>query len=183
LAIKVTEVYKSHKENFNDKVKAQIKSGDDIFSFPGLKIVDSVKDSLAIDSVKGSKIIIAGSGMSVGGRVIRHEKNYLGDRNATILLVGYQVPGSLGRKIEEKAKTVIVDGSYVKVRAKIEKIGGYSSHKDSNNLVDFVANSGNFKKVFVAMGETRSSLFLAQRLQAELGTNAIVPEKDREYDL
>lgn len=183
LAIKVTEVYRRHIENFNEKVKGVIAGGDDIFDFPGLRVIDRHSESLTIDSVSGPKIILAGSGMSMGGRVLQHEKSFLGDPKSTILLVGYQVPGSLGRQIEEGAGKVIVDGEYVKVRAQIEKISGYSSHKDSNGLVEFVSHSTNLKTCFVAMGETKSAAHLAQRLRSDLGVNAIVPEKNKEYYL
>ncbi len=184
LAIKVTDVYKRHVEEFNRKTQSIISAGDDIFSFPGLKIVDSHQESQIIDGVKGSKIIIAGSGMSVGGRVLHHEIAFLDDPKATILLVGYQVAGSVGRQIEEKRSVIKINGTPVQVRARIEKISGYSSHKDSDNLVDFVSHAmPKLRQVFVAMGENRSSTFLAQRLRSEVGANAIVPERDKVYDL
>jgi len=184
LAIKVTSVYRSHVENFNEKVRGTISGGDDIFDFPGLEVVRNSAESEAIHSRKGAKIIIAGSGMSVGGRVLSHEAFYLSDPNATVLLVGYQVPGSLGRKIEEKASVVNVNGQEIYVKAHIEKISGYSSHRDSNGLVEFVSRSvKTLKKVFVAMGENKSATFLAQRLRDELGVDAIVQEKGKEYFL
>ncbi|MFA6158741.1 MAG: MBL fold metallo-hydrolase [Candidatus Paceibacterota bacterium] len=184
LATKVTEVYRRHTEEFNAGTRAIISGGDDIFSFPGLKVVESPQESQALDRIHGPKIILAGSGMSVGGRVLRHEVAFLGDPLATILLVGYQVAGSVGRQIEDKRPSVNINGTVVRIRARIEKVGGYSSHKDSNNLVDFVSHAlPRVRQVFVAMGENKSSTFLAQRLRSELGANAIVPERDREYDL
>lgn len=184
LGSKVTEIYKQHIENFNQKVQGIIAGGDDIFDFPGMRMVRNPEESRAIHSMKGPKIIIAGSGMSVGGRVLGHERFYLEDPNATVLVVGYQVPGSLGRKIEERVPNLVIEGEKVKVRAHVEKISGYSSHKDSNNLVEFVSHTvPKMKQVFVAMGETRSSSFLAQRLRSEVGVNAIVPEKNVEYPL
>lgn len=184
LGSKVTEIYKAHIEDFNQKVQGVIASGDDIFDFPGLRMVRNPEESRAIHALKAAKIIIAGSGMSVGGRVLGHERFYLEDPNATVLLVGYQVPGSLGRKIEEKVTNLVIEGEKVKVRARIEKISGYSSHKDSNNLVEFVSHTmPKMKRVFVAMGESKSSSFLAQRLCAEVGVDAVVPEKNKEYDL
>ncbi|MDO8579593.1 MAG: MBL fold metallo-hydrolase [bacterium] len=184
LAIKVTSVYRAHTENFNEKVRDIISGGDDIFDFPGLEVVRNPMESEAIHSRVGAKIIIAGSGMSVGGRVLSHELFYLSDPNATILLVGYQVPGSLGRRIEEHALNVSINGQNISVRAHIEKISGFSSHKDSNGLVDFVSHSAKtLKKVFVAMGENKSATFLAQRLCDELDVDAIVQEKGREYKL
>lgn len=186
LAIRVTDIYRRHIERFKSSIQREIADGDDIFNFPGLRIVSTPDESHSLDTNKSPKIIIAGSGMSVGGRVLHHERAYLSDPKSTILLVGYQVAGSLGRQIEERARHVIVDGDRVTVRSHIEKISGFSSHKDSNGLVDFVDHAregGVLKKVFVAMGENKSSLFLAQRLSGELGADAIVPEKDREYKL
>lgn len=184
LGSKVTEIYKAHIEDFNQKVQGVIAAGDDIFDFPGLRMVRNPEESRAIHSMKEPKIIIAGSGMSVGGRVLGHERFYLEDPNATILVVGYQVPGSLGRKIEEKVPNLVIEGEKVKVRAHIEKISGYSSHKDSDHLVEFVSHARPaLKQVFVAMGESKSSSFLAQRLRSEVGVNAIVAEKNKEYPL
>jgi metallo-beta-lactamase family protein len=184
LAIKVTSVYKRHIEEFNKKTQEVIKGGDDIFDFPGLKIVDGHQESQGLDGMKGAKIIIAGSGMSVGGRVLHHEIAFLDDPKSTILLVGYQVAGSVGRQIEEKRSVIKINGTPVQVRARIEKISGYSSHKDSDNLVDFVSHAmPKLKQVFVAMGETKSSAFLAQRLKSELGAHAILPERDNVYEL
>lgn len=184
LASKVTAIYRGHTDAFNEKIKNQIAGGDDIFDFPGLIFVKNPDESRAIHSKSGAKIIIAGSGMSVGGRVLSHEAFYLSDPNATILVVGYQVAGSLGRRIEEGQKDLTVEGQKVKVKAHIEKIGGYSSHKDSDHLVEFASGTADtMKECFVAMGEPKSSLFLAQRLRDELGMNAIFPEKGRKYDL
>lgn len=184
LGSKVTEIYKAHIEDFNQKVQGVIAGGDDIFDFPGLRMVRNPEESRAIHSMKGAKIIIAGSGMSVGGRVLGHERFYLEDPNATVLVVGYQVPGSLGRKIEEKVSNLVIEGEKVKVRAHIEKISGYSSHKDSDHLVEFVSHAApKLKQVFVAMGESKSSSFLAQRLRSEVGVNAVVTEKNKEYPL
>jgi metallo-beta-lactamase family protein len=183
LAIKVTDVYRRHTDEFNTKAQGAIREGDDIFDFPGLVIVGRHQESQAIDSVHGPKIIIAGSGMSMGGRVLHHEKSFLGDPKSTILLVGYQVPGSIGRQIEEKAGKININGEVIKVNARIEKISGYSSHKDSNGLVEFVSHATKLRTCFVAMGETKSAAYLAQRLRSELGVNAVIPEKNKEYEL
>ena len=99
------------------------------------------------------------------------------DKNNTMLLIGYQSIGTLGRTIEDGAKKVRILGEDVVIRANIEKISGYSGHKDSDHLVLFVEDTAKtVKKVFVVMGEPKSSMFLAQRLKDNLGVNAIVPE-------
>jgi len=176
LAIKITEIYKQMSHDFNEKAKASIASGDDIFNFPRLKFTAEHRESEAIAKMPAPKIIIAGAGMSTGGRIIHHEKKYLPDPKNTILFVGYQSAGSLGRMIQEGEKKVEIEGQQIEVRAEVETISGYSSHKDSDHLIEFVADTAeSLKKVFVVMGEPKASLFLAQRLRDYIGVNAVVP--------
>ncbi len=186
LAIKITQIYQKYPSYLNVAVQQEIKAGDDVFNFPRLKSTPFSRDSEKIDRTANPKIIIAGSGMSNGGRVVQHEKDHVGDKNATILLVGYQSVGTLGRNLEDGAKVVKIYGEDMQVRASIIKIEGYSSHKDSDHLVGFVetANqSGVLKKVFAVMGEPKSSLFLVQRLRDELNVNAVYPELNSTVDL
>lgn len=184
LATRVTEVYKNSKHLFNDATRAQIDAGDDIFSFPRLKFTIGHNDSRTIDNMPGAKIIIAGSGMSAGGRVVHHEEHYLPDPRNTILLVGYQTMGTLGRRLMDGAKKVNINGHEVEVKAHIDSIFGYSSHKDSEHLVEFVETSHEtLKKVFVAMGEPKASLFLVQRLRDYLDVDALYPERGKTYEL
>ena len=184
LAISVTELYRQYQSYLKDDVQTQIKSGDDIFDFEGLAFTETVKESHEIDRVKGAKIIIAGSGMSHGGRIRRHEQNYLDDPKTTVLLVGYQAVGSLGRVLHDGAKKVMIDGRPVKVRAQVARISGYSGHADRDQLVNLVASGGEkAKQIFVVMGEERSSLFLTQRLRDYLGLNAISPSENEEFEI
>lgn len=184
LSIKVTDVYRHMRENWNDRMKARITSGDEPFSFPRLAFTPDRDDSLHILAIKGPKIVIAGSGMSNGGRIIRHEKAYLPDKKNILLLVGYQSPGTLGRRIADGDKEVEIEGEKISVRAEVRQIEGYSSHKGLDDLVAFVETSADtLKKVFVTMGEPKSSMFLAQRLSDYLGVKAIMPEVGKEYSL
>lgn len=179
LAIAVTGIYRQYSTYLKDSVREQIESGDDIFDFPRLSFTRSIKDSEEIERVAGPKIIIAGSGMSHGGRILTHEKRYLEDAKTTLLLVGYQAVGSLGRVLYDGAKKVRIFDTDVQVRAKIAKIRGYSGHADRDQLVDFVEKGGEkVKRVFVTMGEERASLFLVQRLRDYLGVDAIAPSPD-----
>ena len=117
LATKVTEIYKKYAmDDFNEEVKAEIRGGDDAFDFPRLKFTVRMEDSIGIGRTPSPKIIIAGSGMSHGGRIVQHEKNHLSDPNTTLLLVGYQAVGSLGRQLEEGAKQVNIFGEIINVR-------------------------------------------------------------------
>jgi metallo-beta-lactamase family protein len=184
LAISVTEIYRRYPEYLSDAVRAQIAAGDDIFSFDGLSFTRTVADSREIAKVAGAKIIIAGSGMSHGGRILEHEQRYLEDPKTTLLLVGYQAVGSLGRKLHDGVKKVRILDVDVKVRAKIARIRGYSGHADRPQLIDLVANgAGRAEKVFVAMGEEKSSLHLVQRLRDYLGLEAIAPAENQEFTI
>lgn len=184
MAISATQIYRSSKHLFNDVIQEQIRKGDDIFNFPRLDYAVSQNESRGIDSVKGAKIILAGSGMSVGGRIVGHEEHFLPDPNSTLLLVGYQSIGSLGRALAEGTKKVHIHGHEVVVRAKVETLYGYSAHKDSDHLVEFVSTATKrLKKVFVILGEPSASMHLAQRLNDELEASAMVPVKGEEYEL
>ena len=184
LAISVTGLYKEHEAFLKDSVREEIKGGDDIFHFPKLKFTHTRAESAEIHEEKGAKIIIAGSGMSHGGRIRGHEKRYLEDSKNTLLLVGYQSVGSVGRLLHDGAKKVVIDGKEIKVRAKIARIRGYSGHADRDQLIELVAGGGEgAKQVFVTMGEERSSLFLVQRLRDYLGLNAVAPSQDEEVEI
>ncbi|MSR87614.1 MAG: MBL fold metallo-hydrolase [Candidatus Zambryskibacteria bacterium] len=184
LAIKVTEIFEHVRDLYNKNTQNEIKKDNNIFKFSQLKETASIRDSREIAKVSGPKIIIAGSGMSTAGRIVGHEEMFLPDKNSTLLLVGYQGVGTLGRQIEEGVRSVVIDGNKIEVRARVEKIEGFSGHADSNALVDFVSESKDtLKKVFVAMGEPKSSIFLAQRLRDELEVDAVVTEKGKVYEI
>ncbi len=184
LAIRVTGIYKSRQKDFKQSVQEEIKAGDDVFNFPKLKYTLSSGDSRGILNVPAPKIVIAGSGMSEGGRVVHHEKQYLPDPNNLVLLVGYQSIGTLGRHLQDGDQSVWIMGEEVPVRSEIRRISGYSSHKDSDHLVEFVekaAEGGKLKKVFLVMGEPKSSSFLAQRIRDTIGVEAVCPVYGKEY--
>jgi metallo-beta-lactamase family protein len=178
LAIRLTEVFKQFRSYFNEKAQKVMSHDKYLFDFPGLHSTLKSEESRLINDAPNPKIVIAGSGMSSGGRIVHHEKHYLPDPNNTILLTGYQSLGTLGRLIEEGVKKVRISGEEVNVRAHIEKILGYSGHKDGDGLFHFVEDMQDVvKKVFVVMGEPKSAMFLVQRLRDNLGVNASAPEK------
>lgn len=184
LATKVTEIYKRHSDLFNNSVRAEIKGGDDIFDFPKLSFTVRRSESESIEKTSNPKIILGGSGMSMGGRIQSHEAVHLPDPNSTILLVGYQTMGSLGRRLQDNAREVTIAGEQIHVKAKIDMISSFSSHKDSDRLTDFVEEGkSKIKKVFVVMGEPKASLFLAQKLRDYVGVDAIFPEAGKVYEL
>jgi metallo-beta-lactamase family protein len=184
LAIKATAVYKKYESYFNTDAQAIIKSGDDVFKFPMLKFTEDSEDSKRILNVHAPKVIIAGSGMSNGGRILHHEKNYLSDPNTTLLLVGYQAVGTPGRLMQEGAKSVRIMGEEVQLRARVVNIHGYSAHRDTDGLFEFVEfMKDKVQKVFVVMGEPKASAFLSQRLRDYLGLKTSVPKKGEVVEL
>ena len=187
LAIKVTEVYeKWGSEYFNDETKKKMSANKNIFEFPFLKKTASHEQSREIESVEGPKIIIAGAGMSHGGRIGTWEARYLPDAKNTLVIVGYQAPGSPGRLLQEKVKDIRIAGQLVSVRAHIETIEGWSGHADRDQLLSFAeaALAGKrVKTIFVALGEPASERFLAQRIHDYLGGKAIVPEFNEVFEI
>lgn len=184
LAIKVTKVFSDNTSFFNKEVQDDIRSGDDIFKFPKLRFTERSQDSIAIKSVPNPKIIIAGSGMSNGGRILHHEKNYLGDPKSTLLLVGYQAVGTMGRLLQEGIKSVRIFDEDVPVRAKVVMIEGYSAHKDMNALLEFVGGlQESLKKVFVVHAELGTGLFFAQRVRDYVGVDTVMPKATEEIEI
>ena len=178
LAIRLTEVFKQYKSYFNEAAQKAMVHDKYLFDFPGLHSTLRSEESKLIGTVPNPKIVIAGSGMSTGGRIVHHERHYLPDPNNTILLTGYQSVGTPGRLIEEGMKVVRISGEEVPVRAHVVTIFGYSGHKDSDGLLNFVEDTADtVQKVFVVMGEPKSEMFLAQKLRDNLGINAYVPEQ------
>lgn len=176
LALKATEVYKKYPQYYNEETKKLIASGDDIFKFPNLHLTATTNQSKDISKFVSPKIIIAGSGMSQGGRILHHEVNYLPDPNNILLIISYQAQGTLGRRLKEGEKNVRILDREVKVLAKVARIDGYSAHADHKMLFNWVANSkSTLKKVFIVQGEQGPADFLAQKIKDHLGIEAIVP--------
>jgi len=177
LAIKLTEVYKKYENYFNSEARELIKTGDAIFNFPGLKKTLTTDESKTINDVPPPKIIIAGSGMSTAGRILHHEKRYLPDPKSTLLIIGYQGYGSLGRKILDGEKTVRIHKEDVAVNCRIVSIGGYSAHADQPQLLKWLEPMRHsLKKVFVVQGEEDAMKIFSQKLKDELAIDADIPD-------
>jgi metallo-beta-lactamase family protein len=177
LAIRLTAVYKKYKDYFNKDVQMLERGGDDILNFPELQLTLTTEQSKRINDIKPPKIIMAGAGMSNGGRILHHEVRYLPDPKSTILFVGYQATGSLGRKILEGAPEVSIFGEMVPVRCKKVNIPGFSAHADQPHLLAWLASAKqSLKKVFVVQGEEASSDVLAGKIRDELAIASEVPK-------
>ena len=181
LAIKLTSVYQKYSSEpmyFNKQAIKQMRGGDAIFDFPGLHLTLTTEQSKEINSVTGPKIIIAGAGMSQGGRIMHHELRYLSDPNSSILFVGYQARGSLGRKLIDGASMVRVLGENVPVHCKVKAIGGYSAHADQPQLLKWLQEMGQKpEKVFITHGELEEAQALADKAKTELNLDCHIPER------
>ncbi len=169
LAIRLTAIYR--------KYSSYMQGGKFDFDFPSLRMTLTTNESKAIAEVPMPKVIIAGSGMSNGGRVLHHEKRYLPDPNSMLLIVGYQSVGTLGRALHDGAKSVRIFGEEVPVRCRVRSIGGYSAHADQRQLLAWVEpRRETLKKVFVVQGEGEASSALAQAMRDNFAIDAEVPE-------
>ena len=178
LGINITKIYKKYDSWFNENIESVIKSGDDIFAFKGLIQTPTPEASKAINGDNRPKVIIAGSGMSNGGRILHHEAKYLPDPNSTIIIVGYMAVGTIGRHIVDEEKEVYIHGNPIPLRARVVNIHGFSAHKDSEHLVEFVGSTAStLKKVIVVLGEPKSTYFLGQRIHETYDVPVSVPEK------
>ncbi len=180
LSVNVTEVFRLHPECYDEET-AQFILGDrhpDPFGFKRLRYIRDVEASKELQFVREPVIIISASGMCEAGRILHHLKNNIEDRRNTILIVGWQAPHTLGRRLVERQEKVKIFGEEYTLKAEVEVIGGYSAHADRDELLDYVRPliNGRLKKVFVVHGEEEASLALADGL-GDLGVpDVIVPE-------
>jgi metallo-beta-lactamase family protein len=176
MAIKVTKVIKEYPKYYDKDALKLVSNGDDLFQFPGLHLTPSKDESKMINIEKPPKIIIAGAGMMNGGRIQHHLVRYLGKKYTTVLIIGYQASGTLGRRLYTGEKTVSVLGERVKVKARIISIGAYSAHADQKKLISWISQAQKKpSRIYCTHGEEDASSALATRLTEELGIQANVP--------
>jgi len=177
LAIKATEEYKKFPKYYDAEAKQELKEGDNFFDFPGLEFVTSMERSKELDNLPGPKIIIAGSGMSTGGKILFHERKYLPDPNTTLLIIGFQVKGTLGRSLLEKTKSIKILGDQINVNAKVEIIESYSAHADQKKLLYWVSKIQKpIKKIFLVHGEKEKQDVLLHKIEDEEGIETYIPK-------
>jgi metallo-beta-lactamase family protein len=184
MAIRVTEVFKKHPELFDSEMIKRLRNHESPFSFDGLKMTLTTKESKAINDAKGPVIIIAGSGMCTGGRVKHHLVNNIETPENTILFVGYQAVGTLGRRILDGESPVRILGREFPVAAHVDRIHGFSAHADKDELVQWLSG---LKKpprhVFIVHGEENAANNMAQFLAQKTGWKTSVPKYQQEVVL
>ncbi len=174
LAIDALSVYRKYPAYYDEIATAYLKRGEDVFDFEGLVLTRTREESKRINQVPGSKVIIAGAGMMNGGRILHHALRYLSDDRSTLLIIGYQAAGTLGRQILEGHSPVMVHGESVRVRCRVQAIGAFSAHADQAKLLAWIlASAPHAARIFINHGEPESSLALALKLK-DHGMNAEV---------
>jgi len=176
MAIRITEVFKHNAELFDKEMMQRLRQGNSCFSFENLRMVQNVEESKAINNIKGSSIIIAGSGMVTGGRVKHHIVHNIGSAESTILFVGYQAEGTPGRILLDGAEEIRLLGQTHPVKAHIEKIDGFSAHADRDGLLAWLADIRVPPRcVFVTHGEEKAAISFAKVLNERTGWTTKVP--------
>jgi metallo-beta-lactamase family protein len=184
MASRITKVFKHHPELFDKEMTDYIKRHKSPFNLPGLQMAGTADESKAINSIKGTIMVIAGSGMCTGGRVKHHLVNNISRPNNTIMFVGYQAVGTLGRSIVDGIKKVRILGEKRSVKAKIVRIHGFSAHADRNELLDWLRElEAPPRGVFVVHGETESARSFGNYARKQTGWNVTVPEYQDEIVL
>ncbi len=177
MAIEVTDIFKKYKQYLNKESQQEIKEGDDVFSFTGLTLSSSVEQSKSINQVNGPKVIIAGSGMLHGGRILHHLIRYLSDKASMLLFVGYQVEGTLGRRIIDGERKVKIFNDWINVNAKIANSQVFSSHADQKQLLDWISPAFNsLENVYLVHGEKDATDAFKSKLCQQTKAKVIIPD-------
>ena len=184
LAISATEIFKENANLFDEETQAIIQRGDNPLEFPGLQFTRTADESKALNEQKESSIIISASGMCEVGRIKHHLKHHLWDPNSTILFVGYQAPGTLGRRLVDGEKMVRIFGEEIAVNARIEYIEGYSGHADQEWLLNFVYSFiTKPKHIFLVHGEIESQEVLKEKILENVNIPVTIPDYGQTYTL
>ncbi|HVM24985.1 MAG TPA: MBL fold metallo-hydrolase RNA specificity domain-containing protein [Candidatus Limnocylindrales bacterium] len=186
MASRATDVYHDHPEIYDAETKDLIASGESPLEYPGQQFTDTVEQSKAIRHAKRPIMVVASSGMLTGGRIMHHLKDFLPDPTCTLLFIGYQGEGTLGRHIQNGGQSARIDGQEIPVRCRVRSISGFSAHADQHELeawlrhfgdrgTDDAGGSGRPKRVFIVHGDPDAAEAFAGRIRDGLGMEAHVP--------
>lgn len=184
MATTATEVFRKNAQVFDEETKAYILKGDNPLDFKNLKFTRSTEESQALNFDKSPKIIISASGMCEAGRIRHHLKHNLWDKKSSVIFVGYQAEGTLGRTLIEGKKDITLFGEPVHVEAEIYNLEGFSGHADQNGLLAWIsAFQEKPKQVFLVHGELESKEAFAKLIHDKLGYDPVVVKGNSEFEL
>jgi len=177
MAADVTEVFRRHRECFDDEAMRIIAAGEHLMRFPTLKVLRTTSESMALNTLPGAAIIMATSGMCTAGRIKHHLAHHLGDPACIVLFVGYQAVGTLGRQILDGQEEVRIHGAFHRVRAKIRQIHGISGHADQAGLLDWLSHLREPpRRLFLTHGEPQAVTALAQAVKERFSWPSSIPQ-------
>jgi metallo-beta-lactamase family protein len=179
MAISATEIFRRHPECLEPATAKLLQEGRDPFALPGLHFTRAIAESIAINGIHGGAVIIAGSGMCTGGRVLHHLLHNLGRENSTVVIVGYAAIGTLARQIIDGAKNVNIFGEHIPVRARVHTINGFSAHADQAELLAWQKQTC-AKRTFLVHGEEEAMAQFGAHLA---DTRVEMPEPNQIFDL
>ncbi len=177
MARSITKVFRRHVEILDEETREFIRNGQSPFEFPELKLIETTNESKTINHLRGTNVIIAGSGMCTGGRIKHHLVNNISHRKNTIMFVGYQAAGTLGRLIVDGQEEVRILGQMYPVRARIVKVEGFSGHADREELLRWLGTLQKPpRRLFVVHGEATGAENFATYVHQKTGWDVLVPE-------
>lgn len=183
LAISATNIFRMHKECYDEEAHELFREHKDPFQFPYLEFTRTVAASRKINEIKKNAIIIAGSGMCTGGRVKHHLKHNLWRKESSVIFVGFQAKGTLGRKIINGAEEVTIYGEPIAVKAKIYTINGFSSHADQQGLMGWLSRIKGNPTVGIVHGEPEAQEVLQKKIKEELGFKTKIPKYEETIEI
>ena len=184
MATSATQVFRANAQDFDEETKAYILKGDNPLDFKNLKFTRSSQESMMLNADHTPKIIISASGMCEAGRIRHHLKHNLWDARNSIVFVGYQAEGSLGRLLVEGAESVVLFGEEIKVAAEIYNLEGFSGHADRDDLIYWLRGfQQKPKQIFLVHGEPQAKIDFAETVKKELGYDCVVVKGNSEYEL
>lgn len=184
MATSATEVFKKNAQVFDDETRDYILKGDNPLDFKNLRFTRSSEESKQLNLINEPKIIISASGMCDAGRIKHHLKHNLWNEKSSIIIVGYQAPGTLGRSIVEGDKNVSIFGDRIHINAEIYSLEGFSGHADKDGLLEWLSGFKKMpRKVFLVHGEAEAKLAFANTVKQAMGYDCTVVEDVSEYNL
>jgi metallo-beta-lactamase family protein len=176
MAIRATDIYRSHEELFDEEALAMRRSGDLAAHLRTARVCQKAAESQAIAKFRGPYLVLAGAGMCTGGRILHHLQNHLPNPTTLVLMVGYQSRGSLGRKLVDGAKSVRIAGSVVQVNAKTHIFGGLSGHAGQSDLLHWIGSLAPSRpRIVLTHGEDEPRAALAARIRERFGLDSESP--------
>jgi metallo-beta-lactamase family protein len=184
MGVSATKLYEDAKDEHDEEMKVALNHHDSPMEPANLTLIRDAEQSKALNTQQGPMIIIAGSGMANGGRIVHHLLHRLGNPNTIVVFTGYQAEGTLGRRILEGADTVSILHQEVTVRARIEKLNSLSAHADQQEILSWLKGFKQPpKQTFIVHGEPPAQAVLQQKIREELGWNTVIPHWKQTFSL